>query len=399
MPDNNPWKTRLPLLIGTHVVGTLNVVSVMAMAPVITGDLGLSAIAFGTFVSAYYGAQACGSLPAGAMTDRLGVARTLLICHAMMVLAALTMGLATGYAQCLGAMFLMGLSYSLSNPSTALGVRDWFPENRRGTAMGLKQVGVPLGGIAAAGSGALAETVHWQTIMLGIAGVVAINGVLCLFLLAADRDRVMTERPNPLANIRAVLRDANFCRFAFLSGLLNAGQTNFFGFLTLFLTEAARASQPLAALAIGLAQAASAIARIGWGVVGDRWYVGRRKVLKAWICGSAAVMLALMVLVEPGPVGIGIGLALTLGLGVTIASFAPTTQAIAVEAVDPRLAGSAMGLNMVGLHVGGMLGPVLFGAAVDAFGGFSAGWLLTAGLTALGTLILVFWFRERRPGI
>ena len=400
VPGGDPWRTRLPLLVTTHVVGTANVVSVMAMAPVITGDLGIGAIAFGTFVSAYYGAQACGSLPAGALTDRLGVARTLLVCHGAMALAALTMGLASGYAQCLGAMFLMGLGYALSNPSTARGVFDWFPAAKRGTAMGLKQVGVPLGGIAAAGSGALAGSVHWQTIMLAIAGLIAVNGGLCLFLLAADREQpAAQERPNPLANIRDVLGDGNFRRFAVLSGLLNAGQTNFFGFLALFLTEAARAGQPLAAFAIGLAQAASALARVGWGVVGDRWFLGRRKVLKAWICGAAALMLALMVLVAPGPLGIGIALVLTVGLGVTIASFAPTTQAIAVEAVAPHLAGSATGLTMVGLHLGGMLGPVAFGAAVDAFGGFQAGWLLTAAATALGTLMLVFWFREGRAAI
>ena len=313
------------------------------------------------------------------------------------MVAALTLGIASGYAQCLGAMFLMGFGYSMSNPSTARGVLDWFPEARRGTAMGIKQVGVPIGGIIAAGSGALAEYVHWQTIMFGIAAMIAINGVLCLSLLVADRDRVRRDGPSPLANIREVLRDWNFSRFAVLGGLLNAGQTNFFGFLTLFLTEAARASQPMAAFAVGLAQASSAIARIVWGVASDRWYVGRRKVLKAWICGAAAVMLAMMVLVGSDGPGLWMGLALTLGLGVTIASFAPVTQAIAVEAVEPRLAGSAVGLNMVGLNVGGMLGPILFGAAVDAFGGFDAGWLLTAALVGVGTLILVFWFREGRP--
>ena len=62
----NPWLTRLPILVGAHTVGTANVVSVLAMAPVISGELDLSATQFGLFVTAYYGAQTIGSLPAGA---------------------------------------------------------------------------------------------------------------------------------------------------------------------------------------------------------------------------------------------------------------------------------------------------------------------------------------------
>ena len=66
-----------------------------------------------------------------------------------------------------------------------------------------------------------------------------------------------------------------------------------------------------------------------------------------------------------------------------------------------------MGLNMVGVHIGGMLGPILFGAAVDAWGGafgslagvdYAAGWLATAAVTLVGVVMLAFWFREGRRG-
>ncbi|MBT6095592.1 MAG: MFS transporter [Rhodospirillaceae bacterium] len=398
---DNPWVRRLPILIGSHVVGTVNVVSVMAMAPSITGELGLSAALFGTFVSAYYGAQAMGSLPAGSITDRFGIGRALVIAHAMMIVGALVIALAPSYATCIGGMMCMGLGYSMTNPSTARGVLDWFPAERRGLAMGLKQVGVPIGGVLAAGNGALAAYVHWQSLMYGVAVLIALNGILCFSLFRFDRQVPPEHRRNPLANIGEVLRDRNFCIYTVLSGMLNVGQTNFFGFLTLFLTEAVRASQPMAGFAMGLAQTASALARIGWGSVSDKAFGGRRTVLKAWICGAAAVLLVLMAWVSDWAAdgGIWIALALTAGLGITIASFAPVSQAISVEAVPARLAGSAVGFNMVGVHIGGFLGPVMFGAALDAFGGdYAAGWLITAAVTALGVALLVFAFREgRRP--
>tara|TARA_R110000787_G_scaffold211281_2_gene320988 strand:- start:30892 stop:32115 length:1224 start_codon:yes stop_codon:yes gene_type:complete len=395
---DNPWVSRLPALIFAHVVGTVNIVSVMAMAPVISADLSLGAAEFGAFVSVYYGAQALGSMPAGAITDRYGVGRSLVAAHVLMCIAAVTLALADGYVQCLGAMFLMGIGYSMNNPSTARGVLDWFPRARRGTAMGLKQVGVPIGGVIAAGNGVLAATVPWQSIMWGVAGLIILNGFFCLGLLRFHVPLPADQRKSIVANLGDVLKDTNFNIYAIANGMLNVGQTNFFGFLTLFLTGAAKASQEMAGFAIGLAQVVSAGARIGWGVVSDRFYNGRRAVLMAWLCGTAAVFLCLMALVSAGAISgfaLTVGLGLTVALGITIASFAPVAQAIVVEAVEPRLAGSAIGVNMVGVHIGGMLGPVMFGYIVDHWGGFEVAWLATGAVVAVGTLMIIFMFTER----
>lgn len=381
----------------SHVVGTVNIVSVMAMAPVISRDLDLSAAQFGAFVSAYYAAQACGSMPAGAITDRYGVGRTLLLAHVIMFAAAVSLAIADGYIQCLAAMFLMGIGYSMNNPSTARGVLDWFPRARRGTAMGLKQVGVPLGGVIAAGNGALAANVDWQLIMWGIAAIIAANGLFCIGLIRYHVPLPPDQRKSIVANLGEVLRDQNFSLYAIANGLANAGQTNFFGFLTLFLTTSAKASQEMAGFAMGMAQTASAFARIAWGVVSDRYFHGRRAVLLIWLIGTSALFLAMMAIAGllGGGLGLWIGLGLTLALGITAASFAPVSQAIVVEAVEPRLAGSAIGVNMVGVHLGGMLGPMLFGWAVDHWGGYEAAWLVTAGVVAAGTLLLVTRFKEQ----
>jgi predicted MFS family arabinose efflux permease len=391
---DNPWTFRLGLLVLTHVVGTANIVSVLTMAPVLTGELGLSAAEFGFFVTAYYGAQAIGSLPAGGLVDRIGVGRALVVCHAIMVMAALLLSQSTGFPMAFAALALMGIGYSISNPATARGVFDWFPPQRRATAMGIKQVGVPLGGILAAGNGALVTLVDWQQIMLGVAGLILVNGVLCLWLARLPHAAPAETRPHPLANIREVMKDWNMNRFVILNGFYNFGQTNFFAFLTLFMRDAALASQPVASLCIGVAQASSAVARIGWGVVSDTLFGGRRKGLTVGLGGAAAVFLGLMVFVGPGS-GVILGLGLALLLGVTIASFAPLAQTLSVEATEPRLAGSAMGYNMMGTHLGGMAGPPIFGAIVDATGGYGAGWMVSAAVVLAGTLMLGLWFRER----
>ena len=54
-----------------------------------------------------------------------------------------------------------------------------------------------------------------------------------------------------------------------------------------------------------------------------------------------------------------------------------------------------MGYNMMGTCLGGMAGPPIFGAIVDATDGYGAGWMVTAAVVLVGTLILAFWFKER----
>lgn len=365
----------------------------MAMAPLISLRLDLSAAEFGAFISAYYAAQSFGSVPAGAVTDRIGVGRTLVIAHILMCMAAVTLAVAVGYIQCLLAMFLMGLGYSLSNPSTARGVLDWFPKERRGTAMGLKQVGVPIGGVIAAGNGALAASIDWQSIMWGVAVLIAANGVFCLSLMRFHVPTPLDQRKSIMANMGTLLGDWNFNLYAIMNGFLNVGQTNFFGFLTLFMTATLRTSQEIAGLAIGLAQTASAVARIGWGVICDRYYPNRRAFLLMIICGVAGVFLGLLALIGPGT-PLWITLVVILALGMTIASFAPIAQAVVVESVEPRLAGSAIGVNMLGVHIGGTVGPIIFGWVVDNWGGYGAAWAVTSVIVIAGTLALAFWFKE-----
>ena len=100
----NHWTSRLSLLVLTHVAGTVSIVSVLAMAPVVTRDLGLGAAEFGFFITAYYGAQAVFSMPAGGLVDRIGVGWALIVCHGVMVLGAVLYSQAGSFHTALAAL-------------------------------------------------------------------------------------------------------------------------------------------------------------------------------------------------------------------------------------------------------------------------------------------------------
>lgn len=176
------WKTRITILTLAHVVGTLHIVSVMAMAPVIQGDLNLSVTQVGLLITGYYGAQTLGAVPAGALSDRVGVGFALAIAQLLLITGTLIFNQASSFTLAITGTVVMGFGYSIVNPATAKGVLEWFSIRRRATAMGVKQTGVPIGGVLAAGNGALVAVVSWNAILYGIVAITVINTLLCLKL-------------------------------------------------------------------------------------------------------------------------------------------------------------------------------------------------------------------------
>jgi len=388
------WGARIGILTMAHVVGTLPIVSVMAMAPVIQGDLGLSVTQVGLLVSGYYMAQTIGAVPAGGLADRIGVGSALLISHVLLIGGALIFSFADAFSGAVAGTVVMGFGYSIVNPSTAKGILTWFSIRRRATAMGVKQTGVPIGGVLAATNGALVTLFSWQSIFITIACVTLVSGLLCILLVDPQHQGTHKSIAATLRQMLHVGRITNI-RVLFLANIpWNMGQANFFSYLTIFMRDAAGASQPVAGLVMGLAQLSSALGRIGWGLVSDTLFRGARKWITVGLCGASAVFMLAMTAVEPG-LGLWLGVALAIGLGVTIASYPTLAQTLAVESVEPGQAGAAMGYSLMGTSIGGVIGPPIFGAVVDYTGDLADGWITTAIFVAVGTAMVAMAVGER----
>ncbi len=388
------WGARIGILTLAHVAGTVPIVSVMAMAPVIQRDLGLSVTEVGLLVSGYYLAQTVGAVPAGGLVDRIGVGRALLTSHVLLIAGALTFSQAESFAGAVTGTVVMGFGYSIVNPSTATGILTWFSARRRATAMGVKQTGVPIGGVLAAANGALVTLFSWQSIFVTVACLIFVNGLLCLMLVERLHRGARTSIAATIRQLLQVGRITNI-RVLFLANISwNMGQTNFYSYLTIFMREAAGASQPVAGLVLGLAQVSSALGRIGWGVVSDTLFRGARKWIIVGLCGASAVLMLAMTAVEPG-IGVWLGVVLAFGLGITIASYPTLAQTLAVESVEPGQSGAALGYSLMGTSIGGVVGPPIFGAVVDYTGDFADGWITTAIFVALGAAMVALMVRER----
>jgi ACS family hexuronate transporter-like MFS transporter len=393
-PPVSNWTTNLGVLAAAHAVGAMTFPAVAAMAPLIRADLALSAMQVGFIVTAYSATQSIFGLPIGTVIDRIGVRRALVVANLMVAVGTLLMSFAGAFSAAVFALAVTGLGYGFVNPSTSKGVFDWFPAHRRGTAMGIKQTGVPIGGLIGAGAGAIAAFYPWRMLLHVMAGCAILSALAALLLPRGPTRDAGTLRFGVLADIRSVLADRNLNIFNLGVGIYQAGQFNFLTYITLFMREAVQASQPLAAACLGIAQVASAVGRLGWGAVSDSLFRGRRKPVLVMIGATGTVGLVIFSLLTPGW-GVPLGVALTVIIGMTVPGYVALVQTIVVETAEPRLAATAVGYNRLYTAMGAALGPPIFGATVDLTRGYRFGWIVTAVIVLVATLLVGRFFRER----
>ncbi|MBT5810694.1 MAG: MFS transporter, partial [Rhodospirillaceae bacterium] len=220
------WQARLTLLTMAHALGSLHSISVLALAPIIRPELDLSFAQFGLLMTAYSTGQVTGAIPSGMLVDRVGVGRALIASHFILALGGAILYAATGFAMALFALLMMGWGYSIMNPGTARGVLEWFPQSRRATAMGVKQTGVPIGGVVAAGTLAVAVWIDWRDIMLIISVATMVGGVLCFYLVEPNLRGDSAEAPQKssvFSGIVKLAKDRNFLMLASSCGIFNVG--------------------------------------------------------------------------------------------------------------------------------------------------------------------------------
>lgn len=386
----------LVVLSAAHIIGSMAFITFATMAPFIRESLSLSATQFGFLISCYFATQGILALPIGATIDRIGVRKALALANSTILFGALLLSVATSMTSALIAMAVLGIGYCFVNPSTSKAVYELFPPARRATAMGIKQSGVPIGGVAGAAVGGLAATYDWRLLMAGV-GISACAFALLAFVLPRpkqDPARKKTGLLTHLRNMRRVVGEPNLTVFNLASGFYQAAQFNFFGYITLFAREAMLASQPLAASCLGIAQIASAAGRMTWGAISDFVFRGRRRPVLLIMSAIATVgLLLLAVMTKSWTVAAVIPVAIILGL--TVAGHVALIQTVVVEMANPAYTATSVAYNRLFVSLGASIGPPLFGAAVDYTGGYAAGWLITAGLVLVALLLFAFVFRER----
>lgn len=371
---------RLTMLFLAHAIGTANITLVLAMAPAIEQALGLGHAGFGLMISAYYGAMLVFALPAGWLADRLGIRVMLVAAHALLAAGMAVFAQAHGPPLAIMGLMLCGSGYALINPATARGVLMWFPPRGRATAMGVKQTGVPAGGVIAALFVAAGQA-GWRELALAVAAMTLLVGIGFLALRPARAPDGRTA-PMRLGELRSLLRLPRLALFNGAACIYAAAQAAFFAYLVLFARDALAVTAAAASLCLAAAHTTSAVGRIGWGITSDLLARDGR-VVSLVACGIVGIAGLALLLPTPALGGIVLLSVAAALLGLSLGGYAALTQTAAAEAVEPRHAGASIGYNMLLTSAGTMLGPVAFGVGVDWIG-YASSWTIMAAMLALG---------------
>lgn len=332
------------------------------LSPVIRDRFELSRAEVGMGSTAIFVAVALLSVPMGRTADRLGVARTLAISSGTIGLAVVASGFAASYLLFLACLVVVGIGYAAVTPTTNKGVLAAATPRMRGQAMGIKQMGVTAGGVVAAAllPGAI-ERSGWRATLVVTGVAVATAGWLAAFTYS----RLARGRPPREADGTTATSLGRLLRLGAIVGVLVAAQGVVGTYLALFLVDRRGADLKAAALALTVLHASGTVARFGWGWVSDRLAGGRLRTL--WLIGfcaaGGAALLAAVGASIPTP---GL-IVLIVFLGVATQGGNAVYQAALAEQDEER-AGRASGIGMSIGFTGAVIGPPVFGAAVDAWG-------------------------------
>lgn len=333
-------------------------------------------------------------IPIGLLTDRWGEPAVLTV--GALYTAAMTAAAISAHTFWSLALMLAiaGLAYGSGQTAGTKAVAAAFGPGARGTVMGIRQSGLPLGGlIAALLLPPLIGAFGWRWAIAGAAAVCAIPGVLCWALLRhetaglrdADFDDASTKpagvagKPESLiVRLREILRDAGVRRTTEVAMLLVVAQFCYQAYLALYLVDRLGWSKPAAGGLLVAVHLGGVLGRLAWGALSDRAYGSQRVPALTWcvVMGTLFPPALIALARFPSPPAVAI---VSLVGGVLLLGWNGLYSTLVTESAGPVWGATAMAVSMTLLYLATMVAPPLFGWLVDQTS-YTVGWIAVTGI-------------------
>ena len=184
--DKRPWGVVL-LLFLAMALGYVHRVNLSSALPSMAAEFDWSATQLGQASAAFFWIYFILQVPAGYAADRWGVRFVFTAGFVIWCCATALTALATGFAMLVGLRLLLGFGQSILTPAGLRYIRLSFPEEQRGTAVGVYMAGTKVGPAAGFVIAAyLLEAFGWRG-MFAVLGLGALPW-LVPFLMRVKRD-------------------------------------------------------------------------------------------------------------------------------------------------------------------------------------------------------------------
>jgi len=337
----------------TTIACSVPVFLVGGLAVQIGDDLHFSPAGLGLAVSAYFGATALASVPAGTLVERYG---STAIARYGIALSATSLLAVAALARSLWSLILIlalgaganAMGQLASNTSLSRHV----PVRRQGLSFGVKQAAIPVSTLLAGAAVPLvALTVGWRWAFV----LAALGATGALWLVPSETDE--TKRSNGAGGERATAALVVIG----LAAMLAAGAANALGTFLVDSAVARGIAPAPAGLALTLGGLVCVLARVGGGWQADL-LPSRQVGVIAVLLATGAIGLALLAV--PGTAALILGVVLGFGLGWSW----PGLMNFAVVRLHAQAPAAATSITQTGVYAGGCVGPLALGALAAAAG-------------------------------
>jgi ACS family D-galactonate transporter-like MFS transporter len=357
-------------------------------APLMQGELGLSATGYGFVVSAFFWTYVPSQILAGWLADRVSVHRLMAAGVAIWGLATVLTGFVGGLVSLVLLRLLMGLGEGTAFPCASKLIAR-VPEESRGTANVALSSGLSMGPlIGTLAGGALLAAFGWREMFI-VFGVATLAWLIPWAFMgrqigpAPARGAPLAAAPYP-----ELLRSPRLWAMCALHFAATYPFYFILAWMPLYLVKVRGYDIGQMALLTALLFLVQALSGAVMAVACDRLIargaaasVVRRRLLFACL-GLAALGIALIPLTQ------GLG-TLIAALVITATGFGPVT--VVLFTAGQTLAGPASAGRWVGIqssvgNLAGIIGPVITGVIVDAVG-YEPAFVLTAIVPLVGGLV------------
>lgn len=317
----------------------------------------------------------------GALADRIGERWVLAGGLALGALAAGAAALVSTNFGLLAFFFVIGgIAAASSSPASGRLITGWFPRNRRGLAMGIRQGSQPLGvALAALVIPPLAAGPGIEAALLASVIFCGVIGIACAIGL---RDPARPAAATTGAKAANPYRgDRTLVRIHLVSILLVIPQFTISIFGLVWLIESQKLPVTIAGVIVGVAQLIGAVGRIGVGVWSDR--LGSRMRPLRWVAFAAVASMFLLAFAGLFVLPVLSAVLIIIGATITVADNGLAFGSVA-EIAGPFWSGRALGAQNTGQWIGASLVGPLAGLLIGV-----AGYPITFAISGLCALVAV----------